>query len=149
MTKLSWNGELKFTALDSKGHETAMDGNAQVAPSPMALLLEALGGCTGIDVMLILEKMREPLKRLEVTLDGERNVTEPKYYRAIRVRFDVWGDGLSAEKVARAVNLSFAKYCSVFHSLRPDINVTPEFRLHPTGAEAEGEYRAVEIPPRG
>lgn len=146
--RLIWNGELKFTALSAQGFETAIDGNAQVAPSPMALLLEALGGCTAIDVMLILEKMRKPLSRLEVVLDGERNATEPKYYKTARVRFDLWGDGLKADKVERAVNLSFAKYCSVFHSLRPDLQVRAEFRIHATGAEAEGEYQEVAVAPR-
>jgi len=143
--KLTWNGELRFTAQNGKGFETALDGNTQVAPSPMELLIEALGGCTAIDVVLILQKMREPLTRLEVKLEGDRNASEPRFYTKVRACFDVWGDGLKSDKVARAVNLSFAKYCSVYHSLRKDIQLSPEFRLHQTGAVAAGDYQRVVI----
>lgn len=147
-TKLNWNGELQFTGRNAKGFETVMDGKIQAASSPMEILLESLGGCTAIDVVLILQKMRESLTGFEVSLDGERNETEPKYYRAVRVRFDLWGDNLSRDKVGRAIDLSFAKYCSVFHSLRADLKATAEFRVHATGAEAGGEYSAVEITSR-
>jgi putative redox protein len=144
-TKLKWDGELQFTGRNAKGFETVMDGNVRAAASPMEILLESLGGCTAIDVVLILQKMREPLTGFEVSLDGERNETEPKYYKSVRVRFDLWGDNLSADKVGRAIDLSFAKYCSVFHSLRADLKASAEFRVHATGAEAGGEYRVVEI----
>lgn len=144
-TQLTWSGELQFTGKTAKGFATAMDGNTQVAASPMELLLEAVGGCSAIDVVLILQKMREPLERLEVALEGARNETEPKYFTAITVRFDVWGDGLSQDKVARAVNLSFAKYCSVFHSLRKDLQLTAEFRMHTAQSDLTSEYQKVEI----
>src|SRR5437870_10627941 len=97
-TQLTWKGELQFAGKTAKGFETVMDGNTQVAASPMELLLEAVGGCSAIDVVLILQKMRAPLTRLEVTLEGSRNETEPKYYKAITMRFDVWGDDLSSDK---------------------------------------------------
>jgi len=144
-TKLTWQGDLKFTGQSAKGFETLMDGNTQVAASPMELLLESIGGCSAIDVVLILQKMREPLAHVEVVLTGERNETEPKYYKAIVARFEVWGEGLSADKVARAINLSIAKYCSVFHSLRKDLQFTAEYRLHAAGTEATGDYQTVEL----
>jgi putative redox protein len=144
-TKLTWNNELQFTGQQAEGFATLIDGNTTAGPSPMELLLEAVGGCSAIDVVLILQKMREPLARLEVALEGERAETQPRYFTAITARFDVWGDGLNAEKVARSVNLSFAKYCSVFHSLRKDLQLTAQFRLHAAQAEAAGEYQTVEI----
>ncbi len=144
-THLTWKGELQFTGRNANGLETAIDGNRQAGTSPMELLLEAVGGCSAIDVVLILQKMREPLERLEVTLEGTRNETEPKYFTAITARFEVWGDGLSEDKVARAVNLSFAKYCSVFHSLRKDLHLTAEFRMHTSQADLASEYQTVEI----
>lgn len=144
-THLKWNGELQFTGKTAKGFETVMDGNTAVAASPMELLLEATGGCSAIDVVLILQKMRAPLAHLEVSLEGARNETEPKYYTNITMRFDVWGDDLSADKVARAVNLSIGKYCSVFHSLRKDLQFAALYRIHATGADAAGEYKAVEF----
>jgi putative redox protein len=144
-TKLIWKSELNFTGQNAKGLTTPIDGNTESGPSPMELLLEAVGGCSAIDVVLILQKMREPFDRLEVTLEGGRNGTEPKYFTAITVYFDVWGDGISNDKVARAINLSFAKYCSVFHSLRQDLQLAAQFRIHAAQAEAAGEYKIVEI----
>ncbi len=144
-SKLSWDGELKFTGQNAKGFATAIDGDTQVAASPMELLLESVGGCSAIDVVLILQKMREPLTRLEVVLEGERAESQPRYFTAITARFDVWGNGLNADKVARSVNLSFARYCSVFHSLRKDLQLTAQYRLHASQAEAAGEYQTVEI----
>lgn len=144
-TKLTWNGDLKFTGQTAKGFETVMDGNTQVAASPMELLLESIGGCSAIDVVMILQRMREPLAHLEVSLTGERNEVEPKYYKEIVACFEVWGDGLSADKVTRAINLSIGKYCSVFHSLRKDLLFTAQYRVHAAGAAAAGDYRTVEL----
>lgn len=144
-THLTWNGELQFTGKTAKGFATVIDGNTQAAASPMELLLEAVGGCSAIDVVLILQKMREPLERLEVALEGTRNETDPKYYTSITARFDVWGDGVGEEKVARAVHLSFTKYCSVFHSLRKDLQLTAVFRLHTSQSDLASEYQKVEI----
>ncbi len=145
ITKLTWNRDLQFTGQNVKGFSTTIDGNTEVGPSPMELLLESVGGCSAIDVVLILQKMREPLARLEVALEGERAETQPRYFTSITARFDVWGDGLSTDKVARSVNLSFARYCSVFHSLRKDLQLTAQYRLHAAQAEAAGEYQTVEI----
>lgn len=145
--KLNWNGGLKFTGLDSQGHETIIDGDHQAGPSPVELLLEALGACSAIDVVIIMEKVRTPLQRLEVTLEGNRHSPEPRYYTDVRVRFDAWGDGINPDKLARAIALSFAKYCSVYLTLRPDMKLQPQFRIHLLNAEATGEYQAVEVKP--
>jgi putative redox protein len=142
--KLNWNGEMRFTGVNAAGHETLIDGNKRAAASPVEVLLEALGACTGIDVVLILEKMRTQAERVEIALDGNRQQTEPRYYTDVRLRFDVWGDGINPDKLARAISLSLEKYCSVYHSLRPDLKTVAEFRIHATGAEAAGEYHIVE-----
>jgi len=113
----------------------------------MDLLLEAIGACSAVDVVMILERMRQPLARLEVSLEGDRHAPEPRYFTAVRARFDVWGEGLKHDKVVRAINLSFTKYCSVYHSLRPDLKLRPEYRIHRSGAEAVGEYQLVGLEP--
>lgn len=144
-TKLTWNSGLQFTGTNAKGMETIFDGNTANAASPVEILLEALGACTGIDVVLILEKSRTPATRIEIALTGERHDPEPRYFTEATVRFDIWGTGIRPETVARAINLSFTKYCSVFHSLRGDLKVHPEFRLHAADAEAAGDYKSVEM----
>jgi putative redox protein len=141
---LNWDGEMRFTAVNAAGHETLIDGSKGSTASPVEILLEALGACTGIDVVLILEKMRSPAERLKIALDGDRQQTEPRYYTGVRLRFDVWGDGIKPDKLARAINLSLKKYCSVYHSLRPDLKTVAEFRLHAVGADAAGEYQIVD-----
>ncbi len=143
-TNLKWNGDLKFTGRNANGFETDFDGNTVTSSSPMEVLLESVGSCSAIDVVLILQKMREPLTGIEVKLEGDRQATEPRYYHTIRTRFDLWGE-LSAEKVERAINLSFSKYCSVFHSLRSDLKLFAEYRLHSQNADASGEYVSLTI----
>jgi len=143
--KLNWNGGSKFTGVNASGFETAIDGDKQSGASPVELLVEALAACVSIDVVVILEKMRTPATKLEVTTEGHRHSPEPRYLTGAQMRFDVWGDGINPAKLARAINLSISKYCSVYHSLRDDLKLRPEFRLHATGAEAAGEYQGVEM----
>jgi putative redox protein len=143
--KLSWNGGQRFTGVNANGLETVIDGDRQSGASPVELLVEALGACSAIDVVLILEKMRAPATKLEITLDADRHSPTPRYVTVAQMRFDVWGDGIKPEKLARAINLSISKYCSVYHSLRDDLKLQPQFRIHPTGAEASGEYQTVEM----
>ncbi len=142
---LNWGGEMKFTAVNAAGHLTSIDGDKKSAASPVEILLEALGACTGIDVVLILGKMRTPAERLEIAIEGNRRQTEPRYYTEVCLRFDVWGDGINPDKLARAIDLSIAKYCSVYHSLRPDLKTVAEFRLHAISADAAGEYQIVDF----
>ena len=144
-TKLIWQSGLQFTGVNAGGHETIIDGDKQAGPSPVELLLEALGACAAIDVVMILEKSRTPATRLEVTLSGARHEPEPRYFTDAQVRFDIWGAGIRPETTARAIQLSFTKYCSVYHSLRGDLKLQPEFRLHAPEAEAVGAYTVVEM----
>ncbi len=143
--KLNWHGGLKFTAVNAGGMETVLDGNKETGASPVELLVEALGACAAIDVVVILEKQKTPAERLELSLAGTRHSPEPRYLTDVQIRFDVWGDGLKPEKLARAISLSIGKYCSVYHSLRPDLKLQSEFRIHPPGAEAAGVYQPVEM----
>jgi putative redox protein len=129
--KLNWEGGLKFTALGSSPLPVPIDGDREEGASPMEMILEALGGCTSIDVVMILNKMRQPLDRFEVSISGARRETDPRAYTSIEVVFKLWGEGLELEKVNRAVELSFEKYCSVYHSLNKEIEVTKKIQLNP------------------
>lgn len=145
-TSLKWTkGSMKFIGRNAGGIKTIIDGDRQDGASPIELVLEALGSCPATDVVSIMEKMREPLTRLEIGLEADRHSPEPRYLTAVRVRFDAWGKGLNPEKVNRAIGLSFARYCSVFHTLRPDLKLKVEFRLHDADSEAAGEYELVEL----
>lgn len=141
--KLEWLGGMKFKGLNSNGYETMMDGDSTVGTTPIEMLLQVLGGCTAIDVVIIMEKSRTPATRMELSIDGDRRADNPRYFTAIRVRFDVWGEDINPDKLERAINLSFDKYCSVYNSLRLDINLSREFRIHTPNAEPSGEYSSV------
>ena len=145
--KLSWDGGLRFTGVNAVGIETAIDGDSQSGASPVELLLEALGACVSVDVVLILEKMRTPAAKVEVTLEADRHRTEPRYLTHARMSFDVWGEVIAPDKLVRAINLSISKYCSVYHSLRDDLKLQSQFRIHATGAQASGDYLVVEMAP--
>lgn len=143
--QLNWNGGLQFTGTNARGHAITVDGNKEAGASPVELLLEALGACAAVDVVVILEKVRTPATKLAVTVEGERQRAEPRYFTAARLRFDVWGAGVNPDKLARAINLSLGKYCSVYHSLRSDLKVQAEFRIHAPETEAGGEYQPVAL----
>lgn len=119
--RLEWNGDLKFTG-ERAGFETAIDGDQDVAPSPVGLLIESVAACAAIDVVLILQKGREDLEGLSVTADATRAENPPRYVTRLEFEFRVRGD-VDEAKARRAVMLSFEKYCSVYHSLRKDIEL--------------------------
>src|SRR5215470_7618630 len=143
--KLNWNDGLKFTGVNAGGLETAIDGDKQSGASPVELLLEALGACVSVDVLIILEKVRTPAAKFEVTLEGDRHSPEPRYLTGVLMLFDVWGDGINPDKLARAINLSIGKYCSVYHSLRADLKLQAQYRIHDADTEAAGDYETVEM----
>lgn len=134
--RLAWDREFRFTGHTEQGAVTAIDGEGEAGPSPMLLLLEAVGSCTGSDVVDILEKGREPLEGLEVQVAGTRREDPPRRYVSLRLRFRVWGD-VDRGKAERAVELSLETYCSAFQSLREELRGATEVEVvmegDPTG----------------
>jgi putative redox protein len=100
---------------------------SDLAPGPMDTLLLSLAGCMAVDVQNILERSRVPLKDMEVEVEGERASAPPKRYTRIRLIYRVSGPGEEDQaKLDRAIDLSRRKFCSVLHSLRPDIELEIE-----------------------
>lgn len=129
--KVTWDKGLRFVGVGPSGNAVAMDaapdvGGGNTGPRPTELLLAALGGCTGMDVVSILEKMRTPPRSLEVEISGERAPEHPKAFRRIRVRFRA--TGVPEENLRKAVQLSRERYCSVAHSLSAEITTEVEAR---------------------
>ena len=121
---IDWEGDLRFRGGLPNGPSTLVDGDNAEAMGPMALLLTSLAGCTGSDMVHILNRMRMPPARCRVVARGTRREEEPRRYVAIHLSFEVSGDALDEAKVRRAAALSLEKYCSVAHSLAPDIVLT-------------------------
>src|SRR5678816_3166471 len=119
---------LRFTARSGSGHTTHLDssieaGGAAQGPSPVELVLEALGGCGAMDVISILRKMRQEVTAYEIDVVGERADTHPKVYRRIDVLHRFTGTGISEANVRRAITLSISRYCPVYAMLAPTVDI--------------------------
>jgi len=120
--ELVWDGRLKFTAR-AEDHAWVLDGRTEEGPSPVMALAAALAGCMAIDIVHILTKGRFVIHGFRTQLTGRRADSEPRRFLSIDLRFAI-DTTASAEQVERAVALSREKYCSVWHSLRQDIELT-------------------------
>ena len=121
---LRWQEGLRFTGGEADGPSTTIDGDNVAAPGPMLTLLLAAASCTGSDVVVILQKMRVPFQDLRIDVAGVRRESEPRRYLSIHLDYRLAGPGIDQVKVRRAIDLSLEKYCSVMHSLAPDIAIT-------------------------
>jgi len=121
---LKWQDGLRFVGGAPDGPLTAIDGDNAAAPGPMLTLLLAAASCSGSDVVIILKKMRVQLRELRIEASGQRREQEPRRYTAIHLDYHLAGEGIDQAKAQRAVSLSIEKYCSVIHTLAPDVGVT-------------------------
>ena len=126
---LVWTRELEFTAELSKT-SIVLDSDGVAGPSPVELLAASLAGCMAIDLVHILSRGRHDVRALRASVVGNRASTEPRRFLSATLHFDIEG-GVPPEAVTRAVELSKAKYCSVWHSLRQDIDLQVTFDLVP------------------
>ncbi len=127
---LRWSGEgLRFVGGPPGGPETVVDGDGAAGPAPMQLLLLSLAGCMAIDVRLILEKSRVPLEAMTVEATGVRAEEDPRRYVQVELVYRLTGPGEADEgKIQRAVDLSRERYCSVLHTLAPDLDLEIRFQ---------------------
>lgn len=123
--RLRWAGEgLVFRGGPDGGPVATLDSDAKQGLSSTHYLLFALAGCMAVDVKMILEKSRVPLESLEVNAEGERAETPPRKFVRIRLTYEVKGPTEEHEKkLQHAIDLSREKYCSVMHSLDPNIEI--------------------------
>lgn len=126
---LAWKEGLQFVGGAPGGPPTSIDGDNVTSPGPMLTLLLAAASCSGSDVVVILKKMRVKLRELRIEVEGIRRDEEPRRYVALHFAYRIAGDGLDESKARRAVELSLQKYCSVIHSLAPDIRITHALTL--------------------
>lgn len=114
---VSWTGEMAFEA-NVNGFKLVIDADEKVGgqnkgPRPKPLTLASLGGCTAMDVISILKKMRVEPSWFNVEVEGELTEEHPKYYHTIRVTYQFKGENLEMEKLQKAVDLSQERYCGV------------------------------------
>ena len=124
-------GDELFVGTSPSGHSVTIDTNRtrNLAPSPMELLLLALGSCTGVDVVSILAKKRQNVTSYRVEVRGERREDHPRSYKRMEVHHIVTGRNVSERSVAQAIELSEQKYCSVAATLRPTAEIVSSFEI--------------------
>lgn len=132
-TTVRWHSDLAFE-VEQDGHGFMIDtlhedGSPGAGPRPKALLLTALAGCAGIDVVSILKKMRVACEGLEIRVRAETRDEHPRVFTGIHMTFVFRGKDLPLEKLQRAVQLSEEVYCGVSAMLRPAVPITSEIRV--------------------
>ena len=141
--RIKWVEDRTFIGESGTGHKIVFgtafgpEGRSP-GPSPMELVLIGLGGCSGYDVVHILEKGREAVEDVTVELEAERAQQDPKVLSRVHMHFVVKGRGLAAEKVDRAIVLSVEKYCSASAMIAKTATITHDFEVVDTTVKEAG-----------
>jgi len=135
-TRIKWIEGMTWMAEADSGHAVVMDASPEVGgrnlgARPMELVLMGLGGCTGIDIRMILEKSRQTLTDCQIEIEAERAPTDPKVYTKIHVHYILTGPDLKESAVQRAIDLSAKTYCSVSLMLNKTAVITHSHEIRP------------------
>lgn len=141
---------MSFQAVADSGHRIVMDaapevGGQNVGTRPMEMVLMGLGGCSGIDVLLILQKSRQRVTACEIEIEASRADSIPKVFTRIHVHYMIGGINLNHNSVARAVSLSMQKYCSVTRMLARSATITHSFALIENTHDNQAPPRATTL----
>jgi len=132
--RVKWLDNMSFVGESGSGHSVVMDGDPDnggrdLAARPMEMVLIGMGGCTAFDVVLILQRARQPIDDCIVELSAERSEEVPKVFTRIHVHYIVKGRGLSEKQVAKAIKLTAEKYCSVSIMLAATVDISHDFEI--------------------
>ncbi|HYM16850.1 MAG TPA: OsmC family protein [Dehalococcoidia bacterium] len=151
-TTLHLKDGLTFEAATPSGFRLLVDSaitpsDDLTGPTPMELQLVAFGGCTAMDTISILRKMRQDVTSYDVRLTHTRAPEHPKVYTSIQLTHAVRGRDLSEPNVRRAIELTMARYCPVFAMLHPTVDITERYELvdDSTGAVTDGDVPVPEF----
>jgi putative redox protein len=130
-----WKGGLTFESDNPSGKSVIMDTNIEgqderFGLSPKAMMLSSLAGCTALDVISTLDKMKENIDDLKIEVSGELTDEHPRYYHSVIVDYHFYGSDLNQKKCERAVVLSVEKYCGVMEMFRQFADVKTKITYH-------------------
>ncbi len=136
MITVALEGGMRFRGQGESGHAVAMDaspksGGADSAARPIEVFLSALGGCTGMDVVSILRKMKTEPSEFRIEIDSERANEHPTPFTKIHLTYAVAGD-VPETNLQRAIQLSLEKYCPLANTLAGVVEITSEYRTEPS-----------------
>jgi len=128
-----WLGNMAFEA-DIDGHKLILDASEDVGgenrgTKPKPLMLVALAGCTGMDVVSLLKKMRITVKKVNIVVNGELTEEHPKFYHSMHVTYEFYGTNLPIDKLKKAVDLSQERYCGVSATYKKVMELTSEIKI--------------------
>jgi len=131
---VSWINELAFET-ELSGHKIILDAEEDVGgkdrgPRPKPLMMVSLAGCTGMDVISILKKMKVDIKKFNVKIEAMVTEEHPKHYSRMHIIYEFWGNDLPMEKLEKAVVLSQERYCGVSYLYRKVIDLTYEIKMY-------------------
>ena len=131
---VSWVDGMLMVGKSHSGHSITMDGPPEIGGEnlgvrPMEMLLLGVAGCTMIDVVTTLKKMRQELTHCETKVNAERADDHPKVFTDIHIQFIIKGKGLDTKKVEKAITLSAEKYCSASIMLGKTASITHDFEI--------------------
>lgn len=131
---MDWKGGLKFTGQSVYGHEISTDGSKKVGGGeegyqPLELVLFALAGCTGIDVKMIAEKMKQEITAFKINVSAEQKEEHPRYISKANIEYVITGRNLKREMLERAISLSEEKYCVVGTTMNGKTEITHTLRI--------------------
>lgn len=130
---IGWLGDMAFET-EINGHKLIIDAGSEAGgkdqgPRPKPLMLLALGGCTAMDVVAILKKMRVRFDSLNVVVEGDLTEEHPKHFNRMHVIYEFSGKDLPVDKLKKAIDLSSEKYCGVSEVYRKAMELTSEIRI--------------------
>jgi len=131
-----WTEKERFESNNPSGNKLTMfsaadkENNNTFGFGPKALMLSSLAGCSGLDVVSLLKKMRAETEEFKIEITAELTNEHPKFYNKVTVDYHFTGNNLHAEKIQKAVNLSVTKYCGVMEMFRRFAEVKTEIFLH-------------------
>lgn len=135
--KTQWLGEMKFESDNPSGHNLFIDAGEENGGNgdglrPKALMLSALAGCTGLDIAMLIKKMKLEVETFDITTHAELTEEHPKYYKTVTIDYNFYGSELDEKKIKKAVDLSVEKYCGVMEMFRQFAEVTVHINYYPS-----------------
>lgn len=129
----TWKNNLQFESDNPSGHTVIMDtsienGGQNSGLAPKAMMLSSLAGCSGLDVIMILDKMKVKVDDFKIITTGSLTEEHPKYYHTVHVVYQFFGTDLPQDKIKKAVDLSVEKYCGVMEMFRKFAKVSIEIQ---------------------
>lgn len=130
-----WKENMLFESDNPSGHTVLIEsgtehGGNEIGLRPKAMMLSSLAGCTGLDIVSLLKKMRAEVDDFKLVVNGELTDEHPKYYHSVTVEYHFYGRDLKEDKINKAVDLSIEKYCGVMEMFRQFAELKTEVHFH-------------------